>query len=52
MLSSPHIHLVDSDTFREISKVCRKGLLLLTKRGQILIANPVAEQIFGYEKDA
>ena len=51
MLSSPHIHLVDSDTFREIFQSMSEGIIIVDEKGQILIANPVAEQIFGYEKD-
>jgi len=51
MLSSPHIHLVDSDTFREIFQSMSEGIIIVDEGGRMLIANPVAEQIFGYEKD-
>ena len=51
MLSNSSIPLVDSDTFREIFQSMSEGIIIVDERGQIVIANPVAEQIFGYEKD-
>ena len=43
--------LVDSDTFREIFQSMSEGIIIVDETGKIVIANPVAEQIFGYEKD-
>ena len=51
MLSRPSIPLVDSDTFREIFQSMSEGIIIVNESGQIVIANPVAEQMFGYEKD-
>src|SRR5688572_27338237 len=52
MHSNSSIPLVDSDTFREIFQSMSEGIIIVDERGQIVIANPVAEQIFGYEKDS
>ena len=51
MPSRPSIPLVDSDTFREIFQSMSEGIIIVDESGQIVIANPVAEQVFGYEKD-
>jgi len=51
MIFNASIPLVDSDTFREIFQSMSEGIIIVDERGQIVIANPVAEQIFGYEKD-
>ena len=51
MLSDASIPLVDSDTFREIFQSMSEGIIIVDERGKILIGNPVAEQMFGYEKD-
>jgi PAS domain S-box-containing protein len=42
-------HLSD-DAFREIFQSMSEGLIMVDEDGKILVANPVAEQIFGYAK--
>ncbi len=51
MASRTSIPLVDSDTFREIFQSMSEGIIIVDESGKIVIANPVAELIFGYEKD-
>ena len=46
------IPFVDSNTFSEIFQSMSEGIIVVDESGKIVIANPVAEQIFGYEKDA
>jgi PAS domain S-box-containing protein len=45
------VSFVDSDTFREIFQSMSEGIIIVNEVGKIVNANPVAEQIFGYEKD-
>ena len=42
---------VDSDAFREIFVSMSEGIIIVDEVGRIVIANPVSEQIFGYEAD-
>jgi PAS domain S-box-containing protein len=51
MHSNASIPIVDSDTFREIFQSMSEGIIIVDEQGKILIANPVAERTFGYEKD-
>jgi PAS domain S-box-containing protein len=43
--------LVTSDAFREIFQSMSEGIIMVDEAGDIAIANHVAEQFFGYEKD-
>jgi PAS domain S-box-containing protein len=43
--------IVTNDAFREIFHSMSEGIIMVGESGIIAIANPVAEQIFGYGKD-
>jgi len=45
------ISLVTDDAFREIFHSMSEGIIMVDEAGKIAVANPVAEQIFGYSKD-
>lgn len=44
------ISFVSNDAFREIFHSMSEGIVMVDPDGKIVVANPVAEQIFGYEK--
>jgi PAS domain S-box-containing protein len=43
--------LVTDDAFREIFHSMSEGIVMVDEDGKIVIANPIAEQVFGYEKN-
>lgn len=43
--------LVTDEAFREIFHSMSEGIVMVREDGRIVIANPIAEQIFGYKKD-
>lgn len=43
--------LVTDDAFREIFQSMSEGIVMVDEGGKIVIANPIAEQVFGYAKD-
>lgn len=43
--------VVTNDAFREIFQSMSEGIVMVNEKGKIAIANPVAEQLFGYERD-
>jgi PAS domain S-box-containing protein len=43
--------LVTDDAFREIFHSMSEGIVMVDEQGIIVAANPVAEAVFGYEKD-
>jgi PAS domain S-box-containing protein len=45
------ISFVSSDTFREIFHTSAEGIIMIDESGKILLANPVAEKLFGYVSD-
>jgi PAS domain S-box-containing protein len=49
MPSITPISIVSSDAFTEIFQSMSEGLIMVDEDGKIVISNPVAEQIFGYE---
>ena len=49
MSSATPISSVSSDAFTEIFQSMSEGLIMVDEDGKIVISNPVAEQIFGYE---
>ncbi len=42
---------VSNDDFREIFQSMTEGIIVVNKEGKILVANPVAEQMFGYDSN-
>lgn len=42
--------LVTDDAFREIFHSMSEGIVMVDENGKIVIANPIAEQVFGYGK--
>jgi PAS domain S-box-containing protein len=49
-VSAP-LSLVTDDAFREIFQSMSEGILMVDESGKIVVANPIAEQIFGYSKN-
>ena len=49
-VSAP-LSLVTDDAFREIFQSMSEGILMVDESGKIVVANPIAEQIFGYGKN-
>ena len=49
MLRNQSLLFVDSDAFKEIFESMSEGIIIVDENGKIVIANPVSEQIFGYE---
>jgi PAS domain S-box-containing protein len=43
--------VVTSEAYREIFQSMSEGIIMVDEGGKIAIANPVAEQLFGYEKN-
>ncbi|HTE31040.1 MAG TPA: PAS domain-containing sensor histidine kinase [Chryseolinea sp.] len=43
--------VVTNDAFREIFQSMSEGIVMVDEEGKIAIANPVAEQLFGYERN-
>ena len=39
---------VSNDAFREIFQSMTEGIIVVDKEGKVLVANPIAEQLFGY----
>lgn len=42
---------VTNEAYREIFQSMSEGIIMVEESGRIAIANPVAEQLFGFEKD-
>lgn len=42
---------VPNEAYREIFQSMSEGIIMVDESGKIVIANPVAEQLFGYEKN-
>jgi PAS domain S-box-containing protein len=45
------ISLVNDDAFREIFQSMSEGIVMVSEIGEIVVANPMAEHIFGYERN-
>lgn len=43
--------VVTNEAFREIFQSMSEGIIMVDEAGKIAIANPVAEQVFGYRED-
>jgi PAS domain S-box-containing protein len=51
MINAFHPSLVSNDAFREIFQSMTEGIIVVNKEGEILVGNPVAEEMFGYGKN-
>ena len=47
-MSAPDVGLISNEAFREIFQSMSEGIIMVDARGMIVVANPVAEQLFGY----
>ncbi len=45
------LSIITNDAFREIFHSMSEGIVMVNELGKIVVANPVADQIFGYDKD-
>jgi PAS domain S-box-containing protein len=43
-----NLQITSNDTFREIFQGSAEGIIMVNREGQILLANPVSETMFGY----
>ncbi|HRI79122.1 MAG TPA: PAS domain-containing sensor histidine kinase [Cyclobacteriaceae bacterium] len=49
MISQFELSLVSNEAFREIFQSMTEGIIVVDKDGKILVVNPVAEKMFGYD---
>lgn len=49
-MNHPIRHVTD-DVFREIFHSMSEGIVIVNDEGKIIVANPIAEQLFGYDPD-
>jgi PAS domain S-box-containing protein len=45
------LSVVSNDAFREIFQSMTEGIIVVDRAGTILVANPIAEQMFGYDNN-
>ena len=50
LMGNPEI--ISNDAFTEIFYSMSEGLIMVDESGKIVVSNPMAEQLFGYEKDS
>jgi len=48
MINPFELSVVSNDAFREIFQSMTEGIIVVDKDGRILVANPIAEELFGY----
>ncbi|HZY81696.1 MAG TPA: PAS domain-containing sensor histidine kinase [Cyclobacteriaceae bacterium] len=48
MINPFELSVVSNDAFREIFQSMTEGIIVVDKAGKILVANPIAEEMFGY----
>jgi PAS domain S-box-containing protein len=51
MDKSAPLSLVTNDAFKEIFQSMSEGILMVDEYGKIVVANPIARHIFGYDED-
>lgn len=51
MSKSFKLSVLSNEAFREIFQSMTEGIVAINREGEILVVNPVVEQMFGYEKD-
>jgi len=50
-MNVPDAGLISNEAFREIFQSMSEGIIMVDPRGRIVVANPVAEQLFGYDSN-
>src|SRR5581483_7644607 len=45
------VSMVPNEAYREIFQSMSEGIIIVDEKGKIAIANPVAEQLFGYDQN-
>lgn len=50
-MGPPDVGLITNEAFREIFQSMSEGIIMVDARGKIVVANPVAEQLFGYDSN-
>src|SRR5688572_5290935 len=50
-MSAPDVGLIGNEAFKEIFQSMSEGIIMVDTRGRIVVANPMAEQLFGYSSD-
>jgi PAS domain S-box-containing protein len=50
-MSAPDVSLVGNEAFKEIFQSMSEGIIMVDTRGRIVVANPMAEQLFEYSTD-
>ena len=50
-MSAPDVSLIGNEAFKEIFQSMSEGIIMVDTRGKIVVANLVAEQLFGYSGD-
>ena len=50
-MSAPDVSLISNEAFKEIFQSMSEGIIMVDTRGKIVVANPMAEQLFGYSSD-
>ena len=50
-MGTPQTGLITNEAFREIFQSMSEGIIMVDTQGKIVVANPVAEQLFGYATD-
>jgi PAS domain S-box-containing protein len=44
--------VISNETFRQVFQSSVEAIIMVDQQGKILLANPISEQMFGYEKDS
>ncbi len=51
MINPFDLSIVSNDAFREIFQSMTEGIIVVNSEGKVLVANPVAEEMFGYDSN-
>lgn len=51
MINPFELSVVSNDAFREIFQSMTEGIIVVDKAGKVLVANPIAEEMFGYDNN-
>jgi PAS domain S-box-containing protein len=50
-MSGPDVSLIGNEAFKEIFQSMSEGIIMVDTKGRIVVANPMAEQLFGYSSN-